>query len=164
MGNGDDSGCHDEDVIRIITLNLLLLEILVKRRMARKRWKNDTSVKKRVFFLFGGFEISYEIWWKSSSATNKFSLVWYSVTRECVSLVDFEQFLWDKDVDSSRRLCLPSPLWPLPAPPTTPLPSPRSSTDSHTEPWPPLGETKRKKQKKTWWTLSEEALDAFYHK
>ena len=34
--------------------------------------------------------------------------------RECVSLVDFEQFLWDKDVDSSRRLCLPSPLRPLP--------------------------------------------------
>merc|ERR1711978_702251 len=31
------------------------------------------------------------------------------------------------------RLCGPCP------PPTTPLPSPPSSTDSHTEPWPPLG-------------------------
>ena len=37
MGNGDDSGCHDEDVIRITTLKLLPLEILVKRKMARKR-------------------------------------------------------------------------------------------------------------------------------
>merc|ERR1711994_295800 len=37
------------------------------------------------------------------------------------------------------KLCLPSPLWPLPAPPTTRLPSPPSSTDSHTEPWLPLG-------------------------
>ena len=37
MGNWDDGGCHDEDVIRIRTLKLLLLEILVNRKMARKR-------------------------------------------------------------------------------------------------------------------------------
>ena len=33
MGNGDDSGCHDD----LTTLNLVPLEIMVKRKMARKR-------------------------------------------------------------------------------------------------------------------------------
>ena len=56
MGNWD-GGCHDEDVIRITTLKLLLLEILVKRKIGKEKMKKMTQLSKKVFFLFGRLEI-----------------------------------------------------------------------------------------------------------